>query len=65
MKEGAPSSTEGMALYRANGLSAGPPARIMACTLLDMSSTVTTPFLLVIRRSPLCKSSLIIDLGMS
>lgn len=49
---------DGIALYRASGLSAGPPARITAWTLADMSSTVTTPFLLVRRRSPLCTTQL-------
>ena len=48
-----PSSTAGMARYRAKGLSAEPPAKIMACTLLLMSSTVMTPTLLVVLDSPL------------
>lgn len=48
-----PSSTAGMARYRANGLSAEPPAKMMACTLLLMSSTVMTPTLLVVLDNPL------------
>ena len=48
-----PSSTAGIARYRAKGLSAEPPARMIACTLLLMSSTVMTPTLLVVLDSPL------------
>lgn len=48
-----PSSTAGMARYRARGLSAEPPAKMMACTLLLMSSTVITPILLVVLVKPL------------
>ena len=35
-----PSSTAGIALYLARGLSEGPPARMTACTLRLMSSVV-------------------------
>jgi hypothetical protein len=48
-----PSSTAGMARYRARGLSAEPPAKMMAWTLLLMSSTVITPILLVVLLKPL------------